>query len=208
MLWPALFDERFADLLPGLTRQAARAFCAVALLRLDHCASIKEAELMLGQRGEPAINMTNLLHRLLPWTHKLEFGRALRTLSDDLEGELITDYAKLRKRFETQRQATPELAEQLVDALERQEALAPSDRTLLLAPTGRATLAAWTWENAVQCRFSRSAPHMAGLSIKKARPIYERLLEPNRDALLDRLEDILDTPLHEPALAPVAVTVR
>jgi len=42
MLWPALFDERFADLLPGLPRQAARAFCSVALLRLDHCASIKE----------------------------------------------------------------------------------------------------------------------------------------------------------------------
>jgi len=69
MLWPALFHERFADLLPGLTRQAARAYCSVALLRLEHCASINEAEPMLGQRGEPPINMTNLLHRLLPWTH-------------------------------------------------------------------------------------------------------------------------------------------
>lgn len=200
MLWPALFDDRFADLLPGLSRQAERVFCSISLLRLDHCGSLKEAALVLGQRGQPAMNVSNLLHRLLPWAQKLEFADALRKLADDLEGELITDYAALRTRFEDQPQVDPKLASRLADALAQDAAITSSDRTLLLAPIGRATLSAWIWEHAVQARFDRSAAHLAGLSIRKARPIYERLLEPNRTILLDRLEDILDTPLHEPAL--------
>lgn len=200
MLWPALFDDRFADLLPGLSRQAGRVFCSISLLRLDHCASLKEAALVLGQRGQPAMNMSNLLHRLLPWAQKHEFAHALRKLADDLEGELITDYAALRTRFEDQTQVDPTLAARLADALAQDTTISPSDRTLLLAPIGRATLSAWIWEHALQCRFDHSAAHLAGLSIRKARPIYERMLEPNRAILLDRLEEILDTPLHEPAL--------
>lgn len=200
MLWPALFDDRFADLLPGLSLQAGRVFCSISLLRLDHCESLKEAALALGQRGQPAMNVSNLLHRLLPWEQKLEFAHALRKLADDLEGELITDYSALRTRFEHQAHVDPILASRLADALARDTEITSTDRKLLLAPIGRATLSAWIWEHAVQSRFDRSAAHLAGLSIRKARPIYERLLEPNRASLLDRLEVILDTPLHEPAL--------
>jgi len=201
MLWPTLFDDRFAMLLPGLRRDTARIFCSIALLRIDHCSSATEAELALGQRGQPALVTPHVLRQLHPWTHKGQFGRRLRALSDDLEGELLTDYANLRAAFEYEPACGKDLAEELARVIHRRGCLSVNDRALILGPTGRSVLAAWIWEHAIHCRFERSAAFNSGLRRAVARPIYERLLDPSRSELLDQLERAFDTPLHEPALA-------
>jgi len=198
MLWPTLFAQRFAALLPGVSTQAARVFCSIALLRFDHCNSLKSAERVLGQRGERAIAVTPLLERLQPWEHKLAFAQQISDLRDQLAGHLHTDYSKLRRAFEHQHKAPRALAEHLTDVLDLRGHISMSDRTHLLSDHGRAILAAWIWVHAIHCRLDASAAHKQGLKRDATQRATFELLRPVHNELIGALEDLLNTPLAEP----------
>lgn len=204
MLWPTVFQQRFATILPNLSTQPARVLCSIALLRFDHCANIKKAERALGQRGERAVVATHQLQRLEPWEHKLEFTEQITNLRDQLVGQLHTDYATLRRAFEHRDKAPRKLASSMIDVLDADGRLTATDHRHLLSDHGRAILVAWIWEHAILCRLDSSAAHKHGLKRDAMQRATFALLHPHHHALIATLEHLLDTPLTEPVITPLA----
>ena len=208
MLWPRVYKEAFAPLLPNLTTESGRTLCSILLLRVGPCSNLKSAARLLGQRGAPSVGA---LHYLVALTDgsplRGSLGHRLRTLSAQLATmDLPTDYAALRTKYEHCEVLKVRDASNIVAPLAAAGRLDSNAKNALLSSAGRAALALWIWTHATHSRVDKSARYNTGVdrqTVRLVATITSRHLDPHSDTLLDILEEHLGMPLREPELRPL-----
>jgi hypothetical protein len=177
-LWAAVYDEWFAELLPGWRQDHGRLFTSMALLRMTSCPSFSSAADALGIT--PYLGVRSVSHM----TRKLEatgngatFADRVRDLAEQLTAaDLWVDWTERRARLSYMVELPPRVMDMV--AYRARLPVGPLQR-----PLPRRAVAAWIWIEASSSVFKSSPAHLDGLRRHDYDRVASRYLDPARPTL-------------------------